>query len=44
VHLILHYEIASSLLGRALAPVFEHVIGSMIESFEARAEALYGPT
>ncbi|HPE01631.1 MAG TPA: type II toxin-antitoxin system RatA family toxin [Burkholderiaceae bacterium] len=44
VHLVLHYEIASSLLGRALAPVFEHVIGSMIESFEARAEALYGPT
>ncbi|MEG1832122.1 MAG: type II toxin-antitoxin system RatA family toxin [Burkholderiaceae bacterium] len=43
VQLTLHYEFASSLLGRALAPVFEHVAHSMIESFESRAEQVYGP-
>lgn len=43
VHLVLHYEFSSGLLAKALTPVFAHVAHSMIESFETRAEAVYGP-
>jgi ribosome-associated toxin RatA of RatAB toxin-antitoxin module len=41
VHLNLHYQFESGLLGRAIAPVFETIAGSLIDSFTRRAEALY---
>lgn len=44
VQLSLHYSFASNLLGRAVAPVFDLIANSMIDSFEQRAERLYGPT
>jgi ribosome-associated toxin RatA of RatAB toxin-antitoxin module len=43
VHLNLHYQFESGLLGRAIAPVFESIAGSLIDSFTRRAEALYEP-
>jgi ribosome-associated toxin RatA of RatAB toxin-antitoxin module len=43
VQLRLSYEFASSLLGRAVAPVFDHIAGSLVESFALRAESVYGP-
>jgi ribosome-associated toxin RatA of RatAB toxin-antitoxin module len=43
VHLNLHYQFESGLLGRAIAPVFETIAGSLIDSFARRAEALYEP-
>lgn len=42
VHLNLHYQFESGLLGRVIAPVFETIAGSLIDSFVRRAEALYG--
>jgi ribosome-associated toxin RatA of RatAB toxin-antitoxin module len=44
VHLALHYEFASGLLGRAVAPVFDSIANSMVDSFAGRAEQLYGPS
>ncbi|MBK9245864.1 MAG: type II toxin-antitoxin system RatA family toxin [Burkholderiales bacterium] len=41
VHLSLHYDFAPGLLGRAIAPVFESIAGSLVDSFTRRAEALY---
>ncbi|HEU0204831.1 MAG TPA: type II toxin-antitoxin system RatA family toxin [Burkholderiaceae bacterium] len=41
VHLSLHYQFASGLLGRLIAPVFEGIAVSLIDSFTRRAEALY---
>jgi len=41
VHLNLHYDFAPGLLGRAIAPVFENIAGSLVDSFTRRAEALY---
>jgi ribosome-associated toxin RatA of RatAB toxin-antitoxin module len=41
VHLSLHYQFASGLLGRVVAPVFENIATSMVDSFARRAEALY---
>jgi ribosome-associated toxin RatA of RatAB toxin-antitoxin module len=41
VHLNLHYDFAPGLLGRAIAPVFEGIAGSLVDSFTRRAEALY---
>jgi ribosome-associated toxin RatA of RatAB toxin-antitoxin module len=41
VHLNLHYDFAPGLLGRAIAPVFESIAGSLVDSFSRRAEALY---
>ena len=41
VHLNLHYDFAPGLLGRAIAPVFETIAGSLVDSFTRRAEALY---
>lgn len=43
VHLNLHYDFAPGLLGRAVAPVFEGIAGSLVDSFTRRAEALYEP-
>ena len=44
VQLSLNYAFASNLLGRAVAPVFDAIANSMIDSFAQRAERLYGPT
>jgi ribosome-associated toxin RatA of RatAB toxin-antitoxin module len=44
VQLSLHYEFANGLLGRAVAPVFDFIANSMIDSFAQRAERIYGPT
>ncbi|MFN9031410.1 MAG: type II toxin-antitoxin system RatA family toxin [Betaproteobacteria bacterium] len=42
VHLNLHFQFASGLIGRAVAPVFEAIAGSLVEAFTRRAEAVYG--
>lgn len=42
VHLNLHYQFAAGLLGRAIAPLFDAIASSMVDSFTRRAEALYG--
>lgn len=42
VHLLLQYDFAPGLLGRAIAPVFENIAGSLVDSFTRRAETLYG--
>lgn len=42
VHLNLHYEFAPGVLGRMVAPVFETIAGSLVDSFTRRAEVLYG--
>ena len=42
VQLSLHYQFAAGLLGRAIAPVFESIAGTMIDSFTRRAEILHG--
>jgi ribosome-associated toxin RatA of RatAB toxin-antitoxin module len=42
VSLQLQYLFAAGLLGRAIAPVFEVIAGSMIEGFSRRAEELHG--
>jgi len=42
VSLELDYGFAPGLLGRAIAPVFEHVANSLIDAFVARAQDLYG--
>jgi len=39
----LHYDFAPGLLGRAIAPVFDGIATSLIDSFTRRAEALYEP-
>ena len=44
VQLSLDYEFASGLLGRAIAPVFDAIANSMVDSFALRAERMYGPT
>jgi ribosome-associated toxin RatA of RatAB toxin-antitoxin module len=41
VQLHLHYDFAPGLLGRAIAPVFDGITASLIDSFTRRAEALY---
>jgi ribosome-associated toxin RatA of RatAB toxin-antitoxin module len=43
VHLNLHYDFAPGLLGRAVAPVFDGIAGSLVDSFTRRAELLYEP-
>ena len=42
VELLLRYEFASGLVGRAVAPVFDGISASLIDSFSQRADALYG--
>jgi ribosome-associated toxin RatA of RatAB toxin-antitoxin module len=39
VSLQLHYQFASGLLGRLIAPVFESIAGSMVDAFARRAES-----
>lgn len=41
VHLNLHYQFAAGFLGRAIAPAFDRVASTLIDSFVRRAEALY---
>jgi len=41
VELLLRYEFASGLLGRAIAPVFDGISASLVDSFSQRADALY---
>jgi ribosome-associated toxin RatA of RatAB toxin-antitoxin module len=41
VTLLLQYQFAAGLLGKAIAPVFEFVANSMIDAFARRAEELY---
>ena len=42
VELDLQYEFAAGLLGRAVAPVFDRIAGSLIDAFHQRAEDLHG--
>jgi ribosome-associated toxin RatA of RatAB toxin-antitoxin module len=42
VRLSLHYQFAAGMLGRAIAPVFEVIATSMVDSFTRRAEELHG--
>jgi ribosome-associated toxin RatA of RatAB toxin-antitoxin module len=42
VHLALHFQFATGVLGRAVAPVFEGIAGSMVDAFTRRAEVVYG--
>jgi ribosome-associated toxin RatA of RatAB toxin-antitoxin module len=42
VDLVLHFQFAAGLIGRAVAPVFEGIAGSMIDAFTRRAEVVYG--
>jgi ribosome-associated toxin RatA of RatAB toxin-antitoxin module len=42
VALRLDYQFAGALVSRALAPVFDHIAGSMIDAFVRRAESRYG--
>jgi ribosome-associated toxin RatA of RatAB toxin-antitoxin module len=44
VQLLLSYEFASNLLARAVAPVFDSIANSMVDSFAQRAEYVYGPS
>jgi len=43
VQLHLHYDFAPGLLGRAVAPVFDGIAGSLVDSFARRAGELYDP-
>jgi ribosome-associated toxin RatA of RatAB toxin-antitoxin module len=43
VQLSLEYQFGAGLLAVALAPVFDVIANSMVDSFAERAEALYGP-
>jgi ribosome-associated toxin RatA of RatAB toxin-antitoxin module len=36
----LDYEFAAGLLGRALAPIFDHIAGSMVDAFVRRADTM----
>ncbi len=42
VTLDLYYRFAAGLLGRVVAPVFEHVANSLIDAFAHRADQIYG--
>jgi ribosome-associated toxin RatA of RatAB toxin-antitoxin module len=42
VHLSLQYQFAAGVLGRAIAPVFEVIATSMVDSFTRRAEEVHG--
>jgi ribosome-associated toxin RatA of RatAB toxin-antitoxin module len=37
----LHYEFASRLLEKLVGPVFDHIAGSFVDAFVARAEQVY---
>ena len=38
----LEYEFASQLLGKLIGPVFNHIAGTLVDSFVRRAEDIYG--
>jgi ribosome-associated toxin RatA of RatAB toxin-antitoxin module len=38
----LHYAFAAGLLGPLLSPIFDAIVGSLIDAFVARADSLYG--
>ena len=42
VELSLEYQFGGGLLGRALAPVFDHIAATMVDAFVDRADQLYG--
>jgi ribosome-associated toxin RatA of RatAB toxin-antitoxin module len=42
VELSLEYQFGVGLLGRALAPVFDHIAATMVDAFVERADRLYG--
>jgi ribosome-associated toxin RatA of RatAB toxin-antitoxin module len=42
VHLRLHFQFASGMMGRMIAPVFEGIAASMVDAFSRRAETVYG--
>jgi len=42
VEFALEYAFAGTLLSRALAPVFDHIAGTFVDSFVRRAEGVYG--
>ncbi len=42
VEFSLEYAFAAGLLGRALAPVFDHIARSFIDAFVRRADQVYG--
>lgn len=42
VEFSLEYSFAGGLLGRALAPIFDHIARSFVDAFVKRAEQLYG--
>ena len=42
VEFALDYEFAGGLIGRVIAPVFDVIAASFVDTFSARAEALYG--
>jgi ribosome-associated toxin RatA of RatAB toxin-antitoxin module len=44
VQLVLDYQFASGLLSRAVAPVFDAIANSLVDSFVERAGHLYGPS
>jgi ribosome-associated toxin RatA of RatAB toxin-antitoxin module len=43
VHLKLHFQFASGMVGKMIAPVFEGIANSMVDAFTRRAECVYGP-
>ena len=42
VHLHLHFQFASGMVGKIIAPVFEGIANSLVDAFSRRAEAVYG--
>lgn len=38
----LHYEFSSTLLEKVLGPVFNHIVGTFVDSFVQRADTRYG--
>ncbi len=42
VEFVLDYQFAGGLLGKLLAPVFDHIAGTFVDAFVRRAEGLYG--
>ena len=42
VHLKLHFQFASGMVGKVVAPVFEGIANAMVDAFARRAEAIYG--
>jgi ribosome-associated toxin RatA of RatAB toxin-antitoxin module len=42
VHLLLQYEFAAGPLGRAIAPVFERLAGSLVDAFVREARVRHG--